>query len=186
MSLDFSVENMKNYNVLTTLVENVASQGGLTRSWHPVTKALTFATMAVGISRITEDNWKDFYNRLNMWERCAGPMLTRGDNPFHSPDNFLTPLEVYMHIGLGTNASSKTQAQFLKDCFATLVDNEKHRIAKAPDLYLDFALDTMGEEEWQSVWNISDDSKTLQHPFTTDTLVRAMIVKKHQTEENVS
>jgi hypothetical protein len=168
MSLNFDVSTIRNYEVLTTLVIPAhGSQKEQTR-WHPVTDALIWGTMAIGMNTITIANWQDFYNRLNMWERCAGPSLWRGDNGRNDPANFITPLEVYMHIGLHTNASTKTEAQFLKDCFRTAKDSNSSAIKKAPEAYCDLDLDTITKDEWQQAWRISPEAK----PYTTDTLVR--------------
>jgi hypothetical protein len=167
MSLDFDVSRMKNYNVLTTIVESPASAGGTPqKKWHPVTSALVFATMAIGMNHITEDNWEEFYNRLNMWERCNGPQLWRGQLDQHDPKNRITPLEVYMHIGLGTNASNKTKAQFLKDCYATIEDSSKYSTKDTKVDYLGLSLDDITEGDWQAAWVLPD-----VEPRNTDTLV---------------
>ena len=150
MSLDFDVTNMKNFNVLTTILEKDINTGEeVGRKWHPVTNALIFATMAIGMSSITEDNWEEFYQRLNMWERCVGCSLWRAD---HQRDNknFITPLEVYMHIGLHTNASRKTLAQFTKDCFEAVKDGNYLRPNKVAEEYAELGLDTITEEEYQA------------------------------------
>jgi hypothetical protein len=168
MSLDFSVERMKNFNVLTTIIETTASSGGKpNRKWHPVTNALIFGTMPIGMNSITKDNWQEFYNRLNFWERTVGPQLWRGDIPQDDPRNRITPLEVYMHIGLGTNASNKTQAQFLKDCFAAFQDHSKYETKEAEVTYLGLSLDDISEEDWQKAWVNPDPTITRN----TDSLI---------------
>lgn len=173
MSLDFSVERMKNYNVLTTFVipafksEDGNREYPERREWHPVTNALVFGTVAIGMNSITKDNWQDFYNRLNMWERTVGPQLWRGDIPKDDPRNWITPLEVYMHIGLHTNASNKTEAQFLKDCYANLKERNSHKTKETEIDYLGLSLDDISEEDWQRAWHNQDATITRN----TDNLV---------------
>jgi hypothetical protein len=168
MSLNFDVSTMKNYNVLTTLIEPCASQNSEAhRKWHPVTEALTFLTMGIGMNTITKDNWKDFYNRVNFWERTVGPQLWRGDIPRDDPRNRITPLEVYMHIGLRTNASSKTDAQFLKDCYASLKRGNEYSLKNTEADYLGLSLDDITEEDWQKAWRNPDTTITRN----TDSLV---------------
>jgi hypothetical protein len=171
MSLDFDVSRMKNFNVLATLIEPCASQNTeAMKRWHPVTQALTFLTMGIGMNSITEKNWKEFYDRVNTWERTVGPQLWRGDISKDDPRNWITPLEVYMHIGLGTNASSKTDAQFLKDCFANLKDHNKYQVKNVEVDYLSLGLDNITEEDWQKAWKNPDDTITRN----TDSLVAKM------------
>lgn len=168
MSLDFSVERMKNYNVLTTIVyPREHPQQEAERKWHPVTNALIFGTMAIGMNTITEANWQEFYNRLNMWERCVRPQLSRGDIPVKDQRNFITPLEVYMHIGLHTNASNKTKNQFLKDCYGAMEDNNKYSFKDVKINYLGLSLDDITEEDWQRAWRLAGEVV----PANTETLV---------------
>lgn len=160
MSLDFDVSRMKNYEVLTTIVEkneDPAADSGA--KWHPVTNALIFGAMAIGISSITEDNWEQFYQRMNMWERTNGAQLWRGDLDRDDHKNFITPLEVFMHIGLGTNVSKKTDAEFLKHCFSNVKDNCSYHTEKVPEQYAALGLETIMKDEWQEVWAIDNRSK---------------------------
>lgn len=168
MSLDFSVERMKNFNVLTTIVHYDVNDPSIERErkWHPVTNALIFGTMAIGMNSITDSNWKEFYNRLNMWERAVGPQLWRGDIPKNDPRNFVTPLEVYMHIGLHTNASSKTLNQFLKDVWKSMEERNSYEFKDVEVDYLGLGLDDISEEDWQKAWHLMDVM-----PVNTKTLV---------------
>jgi len=70
-----------------------------------------FATMAAGINHITEANCLDFYKRVSMWERVNGAYRHRD---YGKTDHFFSPEDVVRLIGLRTNASPKTQAQFNK------------------------------------------------------------------------
>lgn len=72
--------------------------------------ALIWATMAIGIHAITEKNWKDFYARLAAEEKLFGARRRTGDGE----PLFFTADEVKAHIGLHTNASRMTDAQWRK------------------------------------------------------------------------
>lgn len=65
-----------------------------------VTESLIWATMAVGMNSITEENAEDFYARLHLYELLRGPFLHKSGEP--AP---MTPEQVRAHIGLHTNAS---------------------------------------------------------------------------------
>ena len=76
----------------------------------PTTYALIMGTMSVGLNSITENNWKEFYTRCYMIERIHGTWR------YNSKGEPITvkPEEVKEHIGLGTNASRYTNAEFKK------------------------------------------------------------------------
>ena len=79
---------------------------------NAVTFSLAFASMAVGISKITEKNAGEFYTRLAMIERLHGAGLSNKDGP-----RFITPAEIHDHIGLRTNASTLSSAAFAKTIY---------------------------------------------------------------------
>ena len=80
-------------------------------------QSLVFNTIPVGINRITEDNVDKFWERTFIFYRMCGdskPYFTR---------EFLNRF-----IGLSTNASPKTDAQFRKTMFEMLENNVKQAI----------------------------------------------------------
>lgn len=96
MSLDFELGQIENWK------ETCLNEDG---SINGVTDCLIWATIFVGISKI--DDPKTFYARLSIWEGTLGPISSRG-----------TPIsleEVVAHVGLITNASRKTDSEFLKN-----------------------------------------------------------------------
>lgn len=70
------------------------------RIFSPKTEQLIWLTMSIGVSRITKQNWKKFFNRAYAWQRVR------------EHDILVTAQDVYDHIGLRTNASSLTDARF--------------------------------------------------------------------------
>lgn len=67
-----------------------------------VTNSLIWATMAIGINRITEENYIDFFARMSFFYASTS----------HSSD--ITVADVKRRIGLSTNASPLTELQFVK------------------------------------------------------------------------
>ncbi len=74
-----------------------------------VLNSLIYATMAVGIRKITEKNYKIFYSRLTAFEHLFGAYLMKGAK---CKPAYITLEEVKMFIGLTTNANELTAAQF--------------------------------------------------------------------------
>lgn len=69
--------------------------------------AIILLSMQVGLGRITEANWREWYTRLAMIEKLYGPMRATSDGPV-----FFTPDEVRAHIGLRVNVADETKAKF--------------------------------------------------------------------------
>lgn len=74
-----------------------------------VLNSLIFATMAVGIRKITEKNYKTFYARLTAVEHLLGAYLIKGEKCVPA---YITLDEVKSFIGLVTNANELTASQF--------------------------------------------------------------------------
>jgi len=95
MSLNWSAENTPQYK-----------RHGTTT---PVTDALVFMTLAIGINEITDSNARIFFHRVDMLEKLFGAQLMSQDG-----ETCITWLQVQDHRGLRTNASTLTDTQFLK------------------------------------------------------------------------
>jgi hypothetical protein len=151
MSLDFDVTRVKNYDVVTTLVIPATETQEEQRKWHPLTEALVWLTVHTGINDITVENWQEFYSRIYLWERAIGPMLSAYSSPEYY-NRFITPLEVYMHIGLSTNASRKTKRDFLST-LAELVEREdRGKCERAIIAYQEYNLDSITAKAYQTLW----------------------------------
>lgn len=107
MSLNFDVSKVKDYKDVTTAAYEIEGRP----QWNPVTNTLVWWTIPIGISSITEKNVDEFWSRLSMWQAVVGPVLSTKDL-----DIWLTRDDVVAHIGLQTNASDKTKAQFYATC----------------------------------------------------------------------
>lgn len=91
-----------------------------------ITQALIWLTMSLGISKITEANAEKFATRLAMWQDVHGASMRRGGEDF-----FLTYDHVIRRVGLGTNASAKTDAVFRKQLVAELEKQATYKVSKA-------------------------------------------------------
>lgn len=73
---------------------------------NAINEVMIFATMIVGIPRITEKNAKEFYQRVNLMELINGAHLSRDGQP-----RYITQEDVDARIGLTTNASEFSRAE---------------------------------------------------------------------------
>lgn len=72
------------------------------------TWTLMMASLQVGMSEITDGNWKAFFTRLSMLETVGGAFRRNGANQ----PVFFTPDDVKAHIGLQLNGGDTTTAKF--------------------------------------------------------------------------
>ena len=79
-----------------------------------VLNTLIWATSAVGLSDITEKNWKDFYTRMKIMGKDRSLLRKDKNGGYTVPIN---AQEVKDHIGLTTNATTLTKLQFLKRAY---------------------------------------------------------------------
>lgn len=99
MSLNYDLKKVENYQELYN--ED--------KTMNQLYQVIILSTMNVGIREITKDNYKKFYNRLNVIERICGAFF------FDSESNntlYIQEEDVKRLIGLKTNASNKTKAEF--------------------------------------------------------------------------
>ena len=73
----------------------------------PITNALIWGTMSVGMNEITNSNWREFYSRAYMIQTIHGGWIIE-----NGKTRLVTPKEVRDHIGLHTNANNYTAAKF--------------------------------------------------------------------------
>lgn len=86
-----------------------------------LTECIIWATMFVGIPKITPTNAPTFARRLRAWETVAGCISSRG-----TP---ITADEIRRHIGLWTNASPMKDAAFAKQLAETALRRAGDAIA---------------------------------------------------------
>ena len=97
MALTWNIGDCKDYKKLTT-----------DKEW-PITNALIWATMSIGINEITKKNVKKVFTRIKIDENLNGNYLYNGRKRY-----FIKMKDVEKRIGLYTNATPITDSRFLK------------------------------------------------------------------------
>lgn len=105
MSLDWNIENVQDWETVCK------DDDGITLS--AVTNALIWATTGVGLGEITEANLDEFAWRLDLYQKIYEPLIVEVKDDEFVP-RFITYTEVKQHVGLHTNVSRETRAQWLK------------------------------------------------------------------------
>ena len=114
MSLNWNVEKIDNYKQVCWLPTGEKHEDGTEKTrLNPVTEALIFGTMSVGLGSITDKNVDEFAARFRIIEKCHGAMLIKpgkggkGHKPWYLTDEDFTA-----HIGLVCNVSNETRAKW--------------------------------------------------------------------------
>jgi hypothetical protein len=82
---------------------------------NPLTDMFIWFTMFVGIPEITAKNAEKFFARISFIESLKRPFLAvKDEETGEEATRPITLEDVKRHIGLKTNASTLTKAQFLK------------------------------------------------------------------------
>lgn len=89
MSLDWGIEKCRDWKELKSDTE-----------W-PITEAMIFECMSVGIGAITEKNWRTFYARSMIFRRLIGAEEFK-------------PSDVRRRIGLHTNVSNESKTRWFE------------------------------------------------------------------------
>lgn len=133
MSLNWSVKDIANYEtVCWEIADYNDPMRGIEKGeeiMSSLCNQLIWATIIIGIPSITEDNAAEFYARITMFEKLFGTFLNQKVDGEWVPRP-ITPEDVQRHIGLKTNATRKTRAQFVKYQGERLV-NFEHDYRKA-------------------------------------------------------
>ena len=113
MSLDFSFKDCKEIDHDKLWVEYPAhyNPDKTESDLNVVAKSLVFISMFVGINKITEDNYLEFWRRVDVYQKVYGTMFQISDGDGWNP-YFLTEDDVKNHIGMSTNASPITKQKF--------------------------------------------------------------------------
>lgn len=145
MSLDYNIGKMSDINGLHNTKVGIdkkpfpdGSDEDKAGDWEwQKTQCMIFRSMSVGMNRITEENVDEFYVRMMMVTQMHGKPLVEWDEAKGKHvDRDVTYAEVRRRIGLTTNASTLTKAQFRKrfvDHFEMEATRERNRQAKKID-----------------------------------------------------
>lgn len=81
-------------------------------------EAGVWATIAVGIREVTEENVKEFFTRATFWEKTQGAHRNKqNDETGEWSEHPFSVQDIYRLVGLKTNASTLTRAQFYKKAY---------------------------------------------------------------------
>lgn len=110
MPLDWNISRIKDSSKVCFVDD------GKDTKLSTLTRTLIFATMHVGIPRITEENAVEFFNRCHIHEQVVGNWQYRlsEDQDPKTVAIYIKLDDVKSHIGLSTNASRLTDAVFNK------------------------------------------------------------------------
>lgn len=100
MALHWNAEDIENWEEI--------NEGS---DWN-ITQSLIFATMVIGINKITTENATEVFVRLKMTEAFIGKPFTSYDENGERTEHGWTLEMIERRIGLGTNASTMTKQKF--------------------------------------------------------------------------
>lgn len=130
MSLDYVLDKIENWKEVTRCEipeDYTADQirslmtsadvfhddaGNHTHYQNPVTVTLIWATLTVGLPKITEKNFKEFWLRLRVSDILMGYPIQVLQEDGSTEGRHLTLEEVKQHIGLSTNGCTETHTKF--------------------------------------------------------------------------
>lgn len=126
MSLNFSFENIANYEQVCWIYD------GDDKRMNPVTEALIFGTMSVGLGAITDKNVDEFAARFRVIEKIHGAMLYK-PNPDGEGiiDWYLSDEDFIVHIGLSCNVSNETRSKWAGRIFNNKSTSYTEELAKS-------------------------------------------------------
>lgn len=118
MSLNFNYKNVADQS----LISNPHDPD----EYHPVFYTLVWATMSCGFNKITKDNAEKVHQRIKALETVYGPQMhVRDGSGEESRKVYITLSDIEAYIGMTTNASTMTDAQFSKKIFEWIKDSRR-------------------------------------------------------------
>lgn len=126
MSLNWNISKIKNYKQVCWDDWDEENDSGTISSR---TETIIFMAMFVDMGKITEENWEKFYQRVNAWEQIEGAMMYKsGENGIERV--FLTPEDIYSHIGLSCNVATTTDAKFKTKLYNIMMEKADDAISR--------------------------------------------------------
>jgi hypothetical protein len=125
MSLDYWLDKIEDYENVVWIPAPTEEDPEAV-DMNPVTHVLIFSTMTVGLGEISRKNIDEFVARYRIIERLDGPFLRDGEGKAR----FVTDVEFLAHIGLRTNVSNETRAQWTSRMFGNKPTSKTNEIAR--------------------------------------------------------
>lgn len=107
MPLNFNYAAVANKDVVCTSPSNPDE-------YHPVFNALVWLSMICGYSNITAKNYGEVHARIAQYEQVCGSLFKSANDKGQSRELRLTLEDIKLYIGMYTNASPLTDAQWAK------------------------------------------------------------------------
>jgi hypothetical protein len=131
MSLNWDLKGIENYEELCwvplTAYDHTTGEydADAKKKLNPVTNALIWATMSIGMGDITKKNWEKFADRIALLQGAkASGLLTFGLGEY-----YVSREEVKQHMGLSTNVFPETtDSAFMKVLYGVARDNERRNL----------------------------------------------------------
>lgn len=119
MSLNYSIKKVTNFKKVCYVLNPEIPKDERTESYgfklNPITEAIIWLTMSVDINEITEKNYHEFYWRVRFIDKFKGIKMLNATDKANRIHTFNPNLkQIKAHIGLSTNASNYTRAEFMK------------------------------------------------------------------------
>ena len=113
MALSWQVDGIKDYETVCWEGE----KGSIDRRMNPVTEALIFGTMSVGLGSITDKNVDEFAARFRIIEKIHGAQLYKPKEGGGIEDWFVSDEDFIAHIGLVCNVTNETRSKWAQRIF---------------------------------------------------------------------
>jgi hypothetical protein len=82
---------------------------------NPTTHVISIMMMVIGMSEISQKNWREVWWRLQRYEAVSGALRTKEGKKGQNVGVYLTEADVSKHIGMTTNVGpQKPRGQFVK------------------------------------------------------------------------
>lgn len=123
MSLNFNYANVADKDVVCTDPSDE-------NKYHPVFDALIWLSMVCGYNKIAEDNCAKVYTRIAQYQAVVGAYLGYAGEDGERVPLYITLEDVRRYIGMHTNVTSMTDAQWNKRLAATALEEASRKAYK--------------------------------------------------------
>jgi len=124
MALSWNVEKIENH-------EELLVGEGDERELDALTQAFIWTSLATGLGKgwsLDIDFAPEFYARIKLYERVHGSLVRRVDDETGEIKPYwVTPEDVLRRVGLETNVSPVTRAEFIKRMVTNDLDRDKRK-----------------------------------------------------------
>lgn len=105
MSLNYDFTGIDGYETVCWITDDEGN-----KVVNPITDALVWATLSIGIGEITAANVNEWHSRLWAMDAVYGPSLYNVDDDGNRTPRPITVAEIRAHVGLSTNVFPKVTA----------------------------------------------------------------------------